>query len=173
MSAVGELMTMYSQLGLAAVGGGNTVLPEMHRQVVQVHHWMSDSEFASLVALAQAAPGPNMLVSTLIGWRVAGFTGAVAATLSMVGPPAVLAFTVSSAWNRFRDRPWRKRLQAGITPVVAGLILAAAVLLSLATSVSPGAGVVTAVTAAALIATRLNPLWLLAAGAALGVLGLV
>lgn len=168
-----DLMTVYSQLGLAAVGGGNTVLPEMHRQVVQVHHWMTDQEFTSLFALAQAAPGPNMLVSTLIGWRVAGLTGAVAATFSMVGPPALLAYAVSSAWQRFRDRPWRRMLQNGITPVVAGLVMAAAVLLSGATSVSFGAAAVTVVTAAALITTRLNPLWFLAAGAALGVAGLV
>jgi chromate transporter len=173
MGPLGDLATVFSQLGLAAVGGGIAVLPEMHRQVVEVHHWMNDGEFASLYALAQAAPGPNMLVTTLIGWRVAGLAGAMTATFSMVGPPALLAFSVSSLWQRFRERTWRKEVQAGITPVVAGLIAAAAVLLSITTSTSAGAALVTLGGAAALILTRLNPLWVLGAGALLGLLGLI
>lgn len=173
MSAVLDLAVVFSQLGLAAVGGGNTVLPEMHRQVVDVHRWMTDGEFASLFALAQASPGPNMLVSTLIGWRVAGVSGALSATLAMVGPPAVLAYTVANAWQRFRDRPWRAALQGGITPVVAGLVLAAAVLLSIATSTGLGTAALTVGTGVVLVATRLSPLWLLALGAGLGMLGLV
>lgn len=173
MSLVLDLVGVYVQLGLAAVGGGNTILPEMHRQVVDVHHWMTDAEFASLFALAQAAPGPNMLVSTLIGWRVAGLPGALAATLAMVGPPAVLAYTVASTWQRFRDRAWRSAVQTGITPVVAGLVVAGATLLSIATSTTPGAALVTLVTATVLISTRTNPLLLLAGGAVLGMLGVV
>lgn len=170
---VGELVWVFIPLGLAAVGGGNTVLPEMHRQVVAVHGWMSDGEFASLFALAQAAPGPNMLVSTLIGWRVAGGAGAVAATFAMVGPPALLAYAVAHVWQRFRDRWWRTAVQTGITPVVAGLMAAAAILLSVATSTSPARAALTLGAAGVLIATRLNPLWVLGTGAALGVLGVV
>ncbi len=173
MNTLGDLVVVFSQLGLAAVGGGNTVLPEMHRQVVQVHHWLTDSEFTSLFALAQASPGPNMLVSTLIGWRVAGLAGALTATLSMVGPPATLAFTVASAWQRFRDRPWRGHVQRGITPLVAGLVMSAAVLLSISTSTSPEAAILTLVCGGVLVSTRLNPLWLLASGALLGIAGLI
>ncbi len=68
---------MFAQLSLLAFGGGNSILPEMQRQVVQVHQWMTARDFAALYALAQAAPGPNMLVSALIGQRVAGIPGAL------------------------------------------------------------------------------------------------
>jgi uroporphyrinogen-III decarboxylase len=83
MSQVGllaALAAVFAQMSLLAFGGGTSVLGEMQRQVVEVHPWMSAQEFAALYALAQAAPGPNMLVTTLIGWRVAGLPGALIAT---------------------------------------------------------------------------------------------
>ena len=71
-----QIAILFASLSLVAVGGANTVVPEMHRQAVDVGHWMSDTEFASLYAIVRAAPGPNMLISTLIGWRAAGLPGA-------------------------------------------------------------------------------------------------
>lgn len=173
MSQLPELALVFAQLSLVAIGGINSVLPDMHRQVVDVHGWMSDEEFVALFALAQASPGPNMLVSTLIGWRVAGLAGALTATFALVGPPVVLAYTVARAWHRFRDRPLRAQIQAGVTPVTVGLVMAAAVVLCMTTATGLGAGAVTLATAAALLTTRLNPLWFLAAGAALGAAGLL
>jgi len=67
---------LFSSLSLVAVGGANVVVPEMHRQAVDIGHWMTDTEFASLYAIVRAAPGPNMLISTLIGWKAAGLAGA-------------------------------------------------------------------------------------------------
>ena len=75
MSTLTELALVYAQLSLLAFGGANAVIPEMQRQVVDVHHWMTAREFAGLYALAQAAPGPNMMVVSLVGWRVAGVLG--------------------------------------------------------------------------------------------------
>lgn len=171
MGEVGHLALVFGQLSLVAVGGVSATLPEMQRQVVAVHRWMDAREFAALFALAQAAPGPNMLIATLVGWRVAGLPGALAATLGIVGPPALLSYGVSGAWHRFRDASWRRRVQAGLTPVTVGLVMAAAATLSITTSDAPGTALVTAGTAAVLLATQLNPLWMLAAGAALGVAG--
>lgn len=170
---LGSLAAVFGQLSLLAVGGGNTVLPEMQRQVVEVHHWMTAPQFAALFALAQASPGPNMLVSTLIGWRVAGWAGALVATGGLIGPSCLLTYVTAGAWQRFRNRPWRRHIQAGLTPLTVGLIMAAAMLLCVATATSVGAVLVTLGTAAVLLATRLNPLWLLAAAAALGAAGLV
>ena len=165
------LALIYAQLSLVAVGGVAPVLPEMQRQVVQVHGWMPASEFAALYALAQAAPGPNMLVSTLVGWHVAGWAGALAATAGMIGPSSVLTWAVSGAWHRFRDRPWRALLQAGLGPVTVGLVAAGAALLAASTSHDWATAAITLAVAAALLLTRLHPLWLLGAGALLGVLG--
>ncbi len=109
------LALVYGQLSLLAFGGANAVIPEMQRQVVDVHHWMTARDFGAMFALAQAAPGPNMMVvKPAVGWRVAGLRrrpghhdGYRAAI------PSVLTFAVAGLWFRFRDRPWRKARRPG------------------------------------------------------------
>ena len=86
MSDLVSLALVFMQLSLLAFGGTNSVIPEMQRQVVEVHGWVTPQEFAALFALAQAAPGPNMLVVTLIGWRVAALPGALVTTLAVAAP---------------------------------------------------------------------------------------
>lgn len=165
------LAALYAQLSLLAVGGVATVLPEMQRQVVEVRGWMGPAEFAALFALAQAAPGPNMMVATLVGWHAAGLPGALVATLCMVGPSSALVWATSSAWHRFRDAPWRRRAQAGLAPVTAGLVLAGAALLTASTTLGWLHGLLTAATALAVLRTRVHPLWFMAGGALLGLAG--
>ncbi len=171
MTDTGWLALIHAQLSLVAVGGVAPVLPEMQRQVVEVHRWMSPSEFAALFALAQAAPGPNMLVVTLVGYHVAGWPGALAATLGMIGPSSLLTWAVANAWHRFRDRPWRTALQAGLVPVTVGLVAAGAALLAASTATSWPTAAITTAAAASVLLTRWHPLWLLGAGALLGALG--
>jgi chromate transporter len=173
MSNLADLAAVYLQLSLLAFGGANAVFPEMQRQVVDVHHWMTANELASLYALAQVAPGPNMMVVSLVGWRVAGFWGALVTTGAVAAPSSVLAFLVSGAWYRFKDAPWRKAMQAGLQPVTAGLIMASAALLIQSTSVDWTAAVVTVVTAWLFIFTKLHPMLILGGAAVVGAIGLV
>ncbi len=173
MSHLAELAAVYAQLSLLAFGGANAIVPEMQRQVVDVHHWMSAHEFAALFALAQAAPGPNMMVVSLVGWQVAGFWGALVTTAAVTAPSSILTLLVSGIWYRFKDAPWRKAVQAGLQPVTAGLIMASAALLIQTTSVDWTAAAVTVVTAALFIFTKLHPLAILAAAAVAGAVGLV
>jgi chromate transporter len=170
---IAALAGVFAQLSLLAFGGGNAVLPEMQRQVVEVHRWMSAQEFAALYALAQAAPGPNMLVSTLIGWQVAGLGGALAATFGLTMPSSLLTLAVSSAWYRFRDAPWRRAVQAGLLPVTVGLITAGAVLLCQTTSTGWRPALLTAVATALFLGTKVHPLLVLAAAGLLGVTGVL
>ena len=171
--ALAQLAVDFSLLSLITVGGVITVLPEMHRSVVEVHGWMTGAEFAQLFALAQASPGPNILVVSLIGWKVAGLAGAVVATGAVCAPSSILTYIVSSIWQRFRDNRWRGLIEGGLVPVTVGLMLAGGYLITLAANHSALAFVVTAVTAATVLATRIHPLWLLAAGGVLGLAGWV
>lgn len=176
MSQVGllaALAAVFAQMSLLAFGGGTSVLGEMQRQVVEVHPWMSAQEFAALYALAQAAPGPNMLVTTLIGWRVAGLPGALIATGAMCAPSSVLTFFTASLWYRFRDAAWRRTVQAGLMPVTAGLIMGGAALLARTTSAAWDTAALTVAALALFLFTRLHPLLVLGAAAALGALGVV
>jgi chromate transporter len=173
LALLGALAMVFGQLSLLAFGGGNSVLGEMQRQVVDVHPWMTAQEFASLFALAQAAPGPNMLVTTLVGWRVAGLAGALVATAGMCGPSSVLTFVSVGLWYRFRNAPWRATVQAGLVPVTAGLIMAGAALLLHTTSAAWGTGALTLVAVGLFLFTRIHPLIVLAVAAALGALGVL
>lgn len=172
-SAIVRLCLVFLQMSLLAFGGANTILPEMQRQVVDVHHLMDAHTFAALFALAQAAPGPNMMVISLIGWRVAGVTGAVLTMICAVVPSSILTFLVAGAWHRFRDAPWRRAIQKGLLPVTAGLLLASAALLIKATTLDWRLGLLTAAVTGILLTSRVNPMWLLGGAAALGASGLV
>lgn len=170
---LGALALHFLVISLFAIGGANSVLPEIHRQVVDIAGWMTDAQFAQTFAIAQAAPGPNMLVVTLIGWHVAGIWGALVATLAMCGPTCVLAYVVGGAWHRFREAHWRRVVQGGLMPLTIGLIAASGVLLSEGAARTPATAAFTLIAALVLFFTRLSPLWMLAAGGALGALGVI
>lgn len=167
-----SLGLMFAELSVLAVGGGNSILPEMQRRVVEVHGWMTAAEFNALFGLAQAAPGPNMMVVTLLGWRIAGLWGAVVATFAQFTPSLLMTSVALSAWDRFRDAPWRRTVQAGLVPVTAGLVSAGAALITSTAAVTPALAAVTAVVAMLSVATKLHPLWLLGVGVSVGLSGL-
>ena len=171
MPLVATLALVFGQLSLLAFGGGNTILPEMQRQFVAVHHWMSAGEFNALYGLAQAAPGPNMMVVTLLGWQVAGIPGALATTVAQFLPSSLLTAVVVHVFERARDAPWRKTIQKGLVPVTAGLVAASAALIAGTAAAAPVPALIAAAVAALSLATRLAPLWLLALGAAVGAVG--
>lgn len=167
------LWWLFCLMSLMAVGGANVLIPELQRQIVDTHHWLSGSEFATLFAIAQASPGPNVLIVTLIGWKLAGLRGALVTTLAMCLPSSLLAYYVGHLWHRFRASPWRRGIERGLAPVTIGLVLGGGFLLSRSADHSWLAYGLTLATAAVAATGRLNPLWLLAAGGALGLAGWV
>ncbi|HTX47934.1 MAG TPA: chromate transporter [Caulobacteraceae bacterium] len=163
----------YCGLSLVAFGGVNAVIPEVQRQAVVVNHWMTDQDFTALFAIAQAAPGPNFLVTTLVGWRVAGLAGAAVATLAMCGPSCLLTYWVAKAWDRYRETEWRIAVGSGLAPVTVGFVFSSAFVLIRAADANWRLALVTGVSAAVAYFSRINPIWCLAAAAALGVAGLL
>lgn len=166
------LAAIFSQLSLVAFGGGNSILPEMQRQVVNVHPWMTPRQFASLYALAQAAPGPNMLVSALIGQRVGGIAGALVSIGALCAPSSALTYICAGIWHRFRTHPWRAVVQAALAPVTAALVMSGAAMLIGTTAGNLRLGCLIAVATALFLFTRVHPLLLLALAAALGATGI-
>src|SRR4030095_7414186 len=123
VSPLVALSLRFTVLSLVAVGGVTSVLPEVHRVVVDVNHWMTDVQFAQAFAIAQASPGPNMLIVTIIGWHVAALPGALVATAAMITPCATLSYSVARVWQRFQGAAWRRIVEAGLAPVTVGLTL--------------------------------------------------
>jgi chromate transporter len=166
------LATTFLVLSLFAVGGALSALPEMHRVAVETQHWMTNGEFADMVAIAQLSPGPNVLVVTLIGYHVAGVLGAVVAMLAMCGPTGVAAYFVGRASERFKGQTWHGAVSRGIVPVTIGLIAASATVIATTADYSWSAAAITLATAIICYFARFNPLWVFAAAALLGLAGL-
>ena len=172
-SVLTKLASQFALLSFLAIGGVNTLIPEIHRRVVDVEHWMTDTDFAQAFAIAQAAPGPNLLIVSLIGWKVSGVLGALVATAAICIPSSLLTFAVAHVWDRFREAPLRAAIQHGLAPVTVGLVLATGYILARTVDQSWAAFAITGAVVALTLATRLHPLWMLAAGAAAGVAGFV
>ncbi len=164
-----QLAVVFGPLSLVAVGGGNSVLPDIHRQVVTVHGWMTDTQFTDAFTLAQTVPGPNILVVSLIGWHVAGLAGAVVSVLAICGPSSLLALLVARSLASQRAAFWRRRLQAGLAPMTIGLVLASGLVLARGADADLVSVGLTVASAAILLRTGMHPLALIAAGAGIGV----
>ncbi len=163
-----ELALYFCVLSIFSVGGLPSVMPEMQRYVVEVKEWMSPAEFMQAFAVGQAAPGPNMLITSLVGWHIAGLTGALVALAAMCGPAAMLAWWVSDVWDRLKDSPWRLAVQRAIAPIVVAMILSGGVVLATPESPDWRLWLIAAATAAGVLLTKVNPLWFLAAGGVIG-----
>lgn len=171
MTVAFSLFLEFALLSCVAFGGATALLPEMHRVVVEQHHWLNDATFTHLYAIAQAAPGPNVLVVTLIGWEVAGLAGALSATLAMCLPMSVLIYLLIDRWEGFAGRRWQKAISLGVAPLAVGLVFSGATLIAQAAELGMAACLLVLATVVANLNTRLHPLWFIGLGAALGLLG--
>jgi chromate transporter len=161
----------FALMSLFAIGGANAALPEMYRLVVETKQWMTDRQFADMFAIAQVTPGPNVIIVTLIGFHVAGLLGALTATVAMCGPTCVFAYFIGRVWDRFKDARWRTVIQAGMVPLSLGLIGASALIITQVAAHTWVAAGLTAATALITYRWQLNPLWMFAVAAVLGLVG--
>jgi chromate transporter len=166
-----HLAILITFLSLLAFGGANAIVPELHRQVVDVMGTMSDADFTNLFALAQTAPGPNVLIFPLVGWRLAGAAGLAVATAATVIPTSALALATGRVLSRAGESRILKAVRAGLVPLAIGLILASGFVLARAADRDALSVAITVLGAFALVLSRINPIWLMAAAAAAGLAG--
>lgn len=166
------LCAHFMVLSLLAVGGAIATAPDMQRYLVSEQGWMSDAQFTTGVAIAQAAPGPNILFVAVMGWHVAGLAGVLATMLGIMGPSSALAFVVGRYGQRRADAIGLRAFTAGLTPLTLGLLLSTGWILTAPTRHDTVAVLLVLGTVAASVRTRLSPMWLIAAGALVGTLAL-
>jgi chromate transporter len=173
------LFTHFTMLSLLAVGGAITTVPDMHRVVVVERNWLSDGEFTGSVALAQAAPGPNVLFVAVIGFNVGGLAGVLVTMVGTLLPSTTLALYATRLGERYRHARGLRAFTSGLAPLTIGLLVATGWILleplrSTPDSTRLGAGVLlVAATIALMLRTKLSPLWAIGAGALAGITGLV
>jgi len=165
------LFLHFAALWFVAVGGPSAILPDIHRYVVDAHQLLSNREFAEIYTLAQAAPGPNVMYTTLIGWHLAGWSGALATTIPLLVPAMTLTLVVGHVIERYPEAPILRAIRRGLTPITIGLMFSGATVLMRAVSHDWRGYLTTILTAAVVLRLTCNPLWLLAAGGLLGIAG--
>ncbi|MBI3283760.1 MAG: chromate transporter [Burkholderiales bacterium] len=177
-----SLLTHYLMLSLLSIGGAISTLPDMHRYLVDQQHWLSDVQFNASVAIAQAAPGPNVLFIALMGWNVGINTGSawagllgVAITMGGILLPSTTLTYVAARWGH-QNRELRavRAFKLGMAPIVIGLLIATGWIMAAAhTRHDWPLWLLSAACAVIVWRTRLHLLWLLGVGALLGWLGVV
>src|SRR5882672_4730406 len=154
-----QLFAVFAPLSLLSVGGGQSVIPGIEAEVVGIHSWITQQQFVELFAISRAAPGPGSLLSTLIGWKVDGLSGAVIATLSFFLPSSLIAYAASLAWSRHHDSAWHAAIERGLAPIATGLILSGAFTVLRSSSGSASVWIIAALaTVIFSLLPRLNPL---------------
>jgi chromate transporter len=162
------LLTVFIPFSLVSFGGGPSIFAGIQHQAVDVHRWVSAREFVDLFAISRGAPGPGSMLATLIGWKVAGWWGALVATLGLFVPSSLLCYGVAHVWNRHRGKRWHTALERGLAPIGAGLLLAGVIAIVRISNAGVLAIVLGGISALVTIfVPRVNPLILLAAGALL------
>ena len=160
-------------LSSISFGGFPTVLPDV-RNLVTVNGWATDQEFANFFAISQVVPGPNMiLMMSFVGLKVGGIPGAITSAFATFGPPCLMYYTSYRLWDRFRDRPWQQVVRRGLAPLTIGLVIAGGYVMARAADIGWQRALVTAAAIGLMLGTRLNSLWILAAGGVLGGLSVV
>jgi chromate transporter len=165
------LFAHFLMLSLLAIGGAISTAPDMHRYVVGQQHWLTDAQFTGSIALAQAAPGPNVLFVAVMGYNVAGLPGAAATLGGMLLPSTTVALW-AARWGRDRRETRGVRaFTAGLAPLTLGLLISTGWLLAEPSISHWGAMALVAFSAVVMATTRLSPMWLVGLGAVVGMLG--
>ena len=162
------LIIVVAPLSLLAIGGASSIYAPLQHQVVDVYQWFSGREFIEMFAIARVTPGPGSMLTTIVGWRIAGLAGALTATIALYVPCSVLCFFVARAWNRYRGSQWHTAIESGLRPIAAGLMIAGGVVILRVEDMGAIAwGLALGCTALLTLRPMLHPLILLAGGAAI------
>lgn len=166
-----QLMGHFAILSLLAVGGAITSASDMQRYLVVERGWIDPLQFNASIAIAQAAPGPNILFVALLGWSVAGPLGMLATMAGIMGPSSVLTFLVGRYRRARADARPVRAFSVGLAPLTIGLLLATGWVLALPSWGHPWALALVPATIVFMVKTNRSPLWMIALGALVGALG--
>ena len=170
------LLSLFIKLSLfsfVAFGGIIAVLPSLLELAVNQEHWVDAATFADYFAIAQAAPGPNFMTVTLVGWRVYGLVGAVIASVAVCWPSSVMVFYLERYITRIKDPEKKKIIRYAAAALSIGLVLTSSWKLTLSFNNHWTAVILTIAVALATQFSKIHPLYLIALGALLGGAGLI
>ncbi len=159
-----NFLRIFAPLSFLTIGGGQSIIPEIHRQAVEVQAWISQQEFLDLFALSRLTPGPKTLLVTLVGWKTAGWAGAIVASIAIFLPSALLIYILATLWKRYEGTRLILAIEAGLIPVAAGMILSASATILQAAEGGWWAWGIALLSTITLLRTRISPFLLLGFG---------
>jgi chromate transporter len=166
----GGVLAQFLMLSLLSIGGAISTVPEMHRYLVDQHHWLSDGQFTAMVAIAQAAPGPNLLFVAVLGWGIGGALGMGVTMLGILLPSTTLTLAAARWGESRRQTRGVQAFVTGLAPLTVGLVLATGFLLGKPAFGNPWLVATMVATVVVCVRTKVSPLWLIAAGGLVGAL---
>lgn len=170
LNAVLALFLSFFKIGCVGYGGGPSMVPLIKNEVVNIREWMTLVDFTDILAIGNVLPGPVATkLSTVIGYEIAGPCGAVAATVAIILPGALLLILLLNSLDRVKDNPKIKSMLCGLRPVVVAMLAYAAYDMSFGSLVSLWAWIIASVTFILMISTKIHPALLIVAGAVTGV----
>lgn len=170
MQQLGSLAGIFLRAGALTFGGGFVMIPLLEAELVQARHWLTPQAFADAMALGQVTPGPVVITATFVGYTLAGLAGAIVSTVAVFLPSFALVLLVSSSLERFRGTLTVQAFLNGIQPAVVGLMMAAAVSLARNGIDTWAEGALAVIAFMLLVRWRINPVWVVAGAATLGLL---
>ena len=168
-----DLLLHNALWSLLAIGGMNATLADIQRHAVDTRHWVTDQQFVTFFSITQASPGPNGMAVALIGFQAAGLAGALVTTFAKIVPSALVAYFVSDWVERRNHSLLITAIRRGLAPATVGLLASAAYVFAREIDVNTGRIILMIITAVVAYRTRFNPIWLVVAGAALGLVQVV
>jgi chromate transporter len=173
VSNILHLLWVFSQLSVLGFGGGKGIIPQMHREVVQQYHWVTNDQFTQFYTIGKLVPGPTTIFAALIGYSAmpqAPLLGAFIATVGMFVPSSLMMVGSDMIWEKFKESPWRAIISHGLAPAIVGLVWASVYTISRGTASGPIPYAITALVVVATLRTKLSAPLLIGIS---GVLGMV
>jgi len=164
----GVVFAQYLLLSILSIGGAIGTAPEMHRFLVEQHHWMTNEQFSASVAIAQAAPGPNLLFVAVLGWGLGGFIGMCVTMAGIMLPSTTITYLAARWGEAHRATRGVQAFVAGMAPLTVGLVLSTGFILGMPGYANPWLLAAMVVTVAVCVRTKVSPLWLIAGGGLVG-----
>lgn len=160
MSVIIQLALTFGFLSLMAVGGGTAVIPEMQTLLAQQFH-VTHTQFVHIYSIGQVAPGPNMLMVLIIGFKIAGLLGAGVVLLAFFVPSSILCFYAGRIWNHFANNPWRRAVQNALEPISIGLMASGVYAVAKASLVDPATVGLSLISLYLILRTKVNPVFVI------------
>jgi chromate transporter len=172
LERAGELALVFLKVGTVIFGGGFAAIPFLQNEVVNVRHWLTMREFIDGVALGQITPGPVAITAAFIGYKVLGLAGAFIAALGTFVPSGLMLWGLIHLYRRISSNVLVQGFLSGVMPAVTGMLLSATVFVGRSAIAGPAQAIIAPLVLVLLLRYRLDPVWLVLAGAAIGLAGL-